>query len=296
MTGRGSGEGRDSREGGVASEGRVAGAAGGGPGQVESAGLVLGVDWAPAGELDLLVPEVLSRAEIAAGLRIQDPAVRAARLAGRALLLAVAARELGVPPVELPPLTRDCEHCGGPHGRPRVPGSPVSTSLSRASGMVAVGWARTSADTDVSSGTDALVPAPALGLDVVDPGARAPEASVVLHPRERARVAGDRVGALDVDGARLRQAWARKEAVLKSSGHGLVVDPASLDLGLGRRESPLEGPVGSHGGAQRWAPVRTGGWTGIVVTDLRVGPLPGALALAAGWSPPPQVPVRRWPA
>lgn len=263
-------------------EGRAADA---GPGPARSPVLVLGVDWAPAGALEPLVPEVLSRAEIAAGLRVADPAARAARLGGRALLVAVAARELGVPPVELPPVTRDCEHCGGPHGRPRISGSPVSTSLSRASGVVAVGWARTDAD----------VPAPAVGLDVVDPAATAPDSCVVLHPRERGRGLDDR--ALAGGEGHLWQAWARKEAVLKSSGHGLVVEPARLDLGLGRPDAPLDGAVGvGQGAALRWAPVATGGWTGTVVADLQVGPLRGALALAAGWAPPAQVPVRRWPA
>lgn len=239
--------------------------------------VALGVTWAPATALDHLVPTVLPRAEIADALHIADPGARAVRLAGRALLVAVLARELGVAPVELPRLTRSCQHCGGPHGPPRLPGARVTASLSRADGVVAVGWAR----------TPGAVPAPAVGLDVVDPDRPPPDPAAVLHPRERAR--GLDGHARTVGSEHLRRAWARKEAVLKVSGHGLAVDPASLDLGPGRAQGPDGTLVG-------WTRVPAGGWRGAHVTDLRVGPVPGALAVDRGWSPPARVDVRPWEA
>lgn len=258
--------------------------------------LALGVTWASSAELGPLVPDVLPRSEITAGLRIADPQARAARLAGRALMLAVLARALGTTPGELPPLTRVCEHCGGPHGRPRLHDADadadahapapahaqahahVTVSLSRASGVVVVGWARTSEG----------IPAPAVGLDVVDPRHPAPDPEVVLHPRERARDLAAHAGASGA--AYLWQSWARKEAVLKASGHGLAVEPATLDLGPGR---PTVGP---GTGRERWTRVRADGWDGVHVTDLQVGPLRAALAVDRGWSPPVQVDVRRWAA
>ena len=105
---------------------------------------------------------------------------------------------------------RACRTCGSlAHGKPEVRQAldqGVHVSLSRTAERVAV----------VLSGSGPV------GIDVesVAAVARAPFDDVLLHVVERAR------GPLDAQGTAVT--WARKEAVLKATGHGLVVAASDL--------------------------------------------------------------------
>jgi 4'-phosphopantetheinyl transferase len=144
--------------------------------------------------------------------------------ADRALLAATAARALGRDPASVR-VARRCPHCGSTeHGVPSLetaaPGSApqaaVYLSLSRAAGHVAV----------------AVSFAGPVGVDIesVASVARSPVADVALSPRERAADAADLAGI-----------WCAKEAILKSTGDGLRVDPR--DLTLAPRRVPGFGPA-----------------------------------------------------
>ncbi|MEC5148414.1 4'-phosphopantetheinyl transferase superfamily protein [Cryobacterium sp. GrIS_2_6] len=132
--------------------------------------------------------------------------------ADRALLAATAAWALGLNPASVR-VARRCPRCGSAdHGVPylaAVPGSAphpaAHLSLSRAGGHVGV----------------AVSFAGPVGVDIesVDAVARSPLADVALSPRERAADAADLAGI-----------WCAKEAILKSTGDGLRVDPRDLTL------------------------------------------------------------------
>ena len=153
--------------------------------------------------------------------------------ADRALLAATAAEVLGLDPASVR-VSRRCPHCGSTeHGVPSLetvaPGSATPgparhpaahLSLSRAAGQVAV----------------AVSFAGSVGVDIesVDAVTRSPVADVLLSPRERA--AASPPNGLDLAGI-----WCAKEAILKSTGDGLRVDPR--DLTLARRREPGFGPA-----------------------------------------------------
>lgn len=106
-------------------------------------------------------------------------------------------------------LTRLCPSCGSTdHGKPVVTGpalDALQVSLSRCEDLVVV----------------AFTIVGAIGVDVE----RADAASfngfdaVALHPEESASTVRDRA-----------ITWVRKESLLKALGHGLVVDPTSMQL------------------------------------------------------------------
>ncbi|TFB85318.1 4'-phosphopantetheinyl transferase superfamily protein [Cryobacterium algoricola] len=148
--------------------------------------------------------------------------------ADRALLAATAAEVLGLDPASVR-VFRRCPHCGSTeHGVPSLetaaPGSAphpaVHLSLSRAVDQVAV----------------AVSFAGPVGVDIesVDAVTRSPVADVLLSPRERA-------AASPPNGLELAGIWCAKEAILKSTGDGLRVDPR--DLTLARRREPGFGPA-----------------------------------------------------
>ena len=137
--------------------------------------------------------------------------------ADRALLAATAAEVLGLDPASVR-VFRRCPHCGSTeHGVPSLataaPGSAphpaIHLSLSRAAGQVAL----------------AVSFAGPVGVDIesVDAVTRSPVAGVLLSPRERA-------AASPPNGLELAGIWCAKEAILKSTGDGLRVDPRDLTL------------------------------------------------------------------
>ncbi|MFE0421660.1 4'-phosphopantetheinyl transferase family protein [Streptomyces sp. NPDC058953] len=131
---------------------------------------------------------------------------------------------LGIDPAEVAMERRPCGQCGGPHGRPAVPGDRIHFSLSHTS--------RT-ADGRVLI---ALAEAP-IGVDVeVVPNANTvAEVSSQLHPHERtelnALAHGDRPLAF-------ARCWTRKESVLKATGAGIGEGVAGIHVGAGPRPRP----------------------------------------------------------
>lgn len=143
-------------------------------------------------------------------VRAVDEATRD-RAADRDALVALAAEVLGVPATSLR-LERRCPHCGGTdHGRPSIPGAPVSVSLARTDGVRAL----------------AVAPAESgpVGVDVerVSRVRRAPLDTFTAG--ERAEIAH----AVDPD-QRRTELWAAKEAILKADGRGLRVDPRTVEV------------------------------------------------------------------
>ncbi|MFJ8590633.1 4'-phosphopantetheinyl transferase family protein [Streptomyces sp. NPDC093598] len=140
---------------------------------------------------------------------------------------------LGVEPSDVPLVRRPCPVCGGPHGRPDVPGAPLCFSLSRTAGLCLLAFADTAVGADIER-----LPA----ADVVS------ALTATLHPREAAELA-----ACPPEGrpAAFARVWTRKEAYLKGLGTGL-----GRDLHL------------DHLGASAAGPRRLPGWA---VGDVAVG-------------------------
>ncbi|MBQ0863923.1 4'-phosphopantetheinyl transferase family protein [Streptomyces smyrnaeus] len=137
-------------------------------------------------------------------------------------------RELGalleLDPAEVRLTRADCPVCGGPHGRPTVPGDPVHFSLSHAGDVVMLAFA--------------AVP---VGVDVEEyPSvASARETMTALHPREQAELAAvEDTTALPAVFARC---WTRKEAYLKGTGTGLGEDPSVTYVSALDEPAPVPG-------------------------------------------------------
>lgn len=115
---------------------------------------------------------------------------------------------LGTSPEAVEIVRRPCHGCGGPHGRPAVPGDPVHFSLSHAGDLVALAFAYAPVGVDVEE-------YPALSTVEQTAGA--------LHRREQqeitARPEQERTAAF-------ARCWTRKEAYLKGLGTGLGEDPS----------------------------------------------------------------------
>ncbi|WP_267241518.1 4'-phosphopantetheinyl transferase family protein [Streptomyces sp. PR69] len=134
---------------------------------------------------------------------------------------------LGLPPAEVKLARRPCVGCGGPHGRPHVPGDPVHFSLSHAHDAVLIALAERAVGIDVET-----LPTPATALDVAEQ----------LHPAERGELRLlhrlDRPAELTAAFARC---WTRKEALLKGTGAGLNEDLTLRYVGTGPRPAPQNG-------------------------------------------------------
>jgi 4'-phosphopantetheinyl transferase len=135
-------------------------------------------------------------------------------LTSRAAQRIVVGGYLGVPPDEVA-VDRGCALCGAPrHGRPRVPGAGFDFSVSHTREwllLAVVGAGLVGADLDQldpERDTDGLA---ALTLTPAEHTAYRQ-----LAPAERP------VAFLD--------AWVRKEAAMKLTGHGLSAPPASIDV------------------------------------------------------------------
>ncbi|GAA1313821.1 4'-phosphopantetheinyl transferase family protein [Saccharothrix xinjiangensis] len=162
--------------------------------------------------------------------RFRDRGALLRHVTGRALARVLLGRELGASPAGVR-LTASCERCGCANGKPRL-AEPrgVHFSVSHSGDRVVVALSR---------GAD-------VGVDVEETGPVDPRA---------AELAGCPAG------AGFHLAWARKEAVLKATGHGLSVPPAAVRL------SPPDEPP------------RLLGWSGpeplgtpVALHDLDAGP------------------------
>lgn len=166
------------------------------------------VHWMPVGPVPPATVALLDEDSRQQAAAITHPAARQRFLAGRVLTLTALATTLGVAPRDVPAVVRRCEHCRGPHGRPRIPGSGVSFSLTRSGDLVAVATVRNGGGV--------------VGLDLERRSAARsarPVPDDVLAPGEHA----DTGRAQDDDPSLLLRTWTRKEALLKATGRGLVV-------------------------------------------------------------------------
>ncbi|MGX1885324.1 4'-phosphopantetheinyl transferase family protein [Streptomyces sp. NPDC055287] len=145
---------------------------------------------------------------------------RVAHVALRRLL----GERLGTDPAAVPIGRLPCTGCGGPHGRPVVPGAPVHFSLSHAGDVVIVALASAPVGVDVEE-----VPRPDLA---------AATATTALHPAELRELAALAPGAR---GAAFARCWTRKEAYLKATGTGLNVAPSTVLSGTGQEPAPAAG-------------------------------------------------------
>ncbi|KAF4406451.1 MULTISPECIES: 4'-phosphopantetheinyl transferase superfamily protein [Streptomyces] len=116
-----------------------------------------------------------------------------------------------------------CPGCGGPHGRPAVPGTPppLHFSLSHAGDLVLIAVAAVPVGADVEA-----LPSASTAADV----------AAALHPGERAELAA--LPAADRP-AGFARCWTRKEAYLKGTGTGLAEDPSVTYVGAGPEPARL---------------------------------------------------------
>ncbi|MFF8830062.1 4'-phosphopantetheinyl transferase family protein [Streptomyces sp. NPDC015131] len=140
---------------------------------------------------------------------------RALYLTAHALLRQAVAAQLGTGAGEVR-FTLECRHCDRPepHGKPAVAGSALEVSLSHSGDRVAV----------------AVSLAGPVGVDLEEAagdGRAAELAPVVLSAAERTALEALPVGER---AAGFTRYWARKEAVLKATGDGLMVEPARLTV------------------------------------------------------------------
>lgn len=152
---------------------------------------------------------VVSRRELARstsydGLLSPDERARAATgrrsapfVAGAVLLRLAAARRTGIAPEDVR-VRRCCPRCGGPHGRPELPGLGLTASVSHSGDLVAV----------------ALTDTGWVGIDV--------ERLREVPRSLAARVLSDHEQGLVTDEPAFFAIWTIKEALVKASGRGLA--------------------------------------------------------------------------
>ncbi|MCX5442020.1 4'-phosphopantetheinyl transferase superfamily protein [Streptomyces sp. NBC_00056] len=196
----------------------------------------------PQPALDDSALDADERARAAAFVRNSDRGLYlAAHISLRRLLGAC----LATSPGNLRFTREPCPQCGGPHGRPALPGPhpPLHFSLSHCEGLVLIGVAGSPVGVDAER-----VPDPGTVGDLVK----------VLHPAERADLA-----ALPAEAraAAFCRVWSRKEAYLKGVG-----------VGLGRA---LDADY--VGDRPRHDAVHPSGWS---LRSLDLGPLRGTHAAA----------------
>ena len=134
-------------------------------------------------------------------------------------------KRLKIAPSEVEIVRLPCHGCGGPHGRPAVPGGAVHFSLSHSGAWVAVALAETPVGVDVEEVPDAQT---------------VRDIAPLLHPGETAELA-----ALDAEerAEAFARCWTRKEAYLKATGAGLSEAPAKSYVGTGLRPASPPGWV-----------------------------------------------------
>jgi 4'-phosphopantetheinyl transferase len=170
-----------------------------------------------------LSPEERSRAD---GLAVAD--VRWTFILSRALQRALGARRLGVPADQVE-ISRACTHCpDGGHGKPHFVAAPeLDYSVSHTQGLIVLAASdNTRVGVDVESGSRAIEPAGMTRLLASESELRTLPAAPELDERVLLRL------------------WARKEAVVKLTGHGLLQVPftaLSVDGPVARIDAPPAG-------------------------------------------------------
>ncbi len=162
---------------------------------------------APAGGLRTF----LSPAEVSSAGRFRRAEDRLDYAASHVLFRLLAARWLGLPPLDAAGLgvTRYCIGCGSSqHGKPAVDGVSLSLSRSHGAVMAAAGPAGAPVGADIELVPDGLFD----GF-----------ADFVAAPGERGQLRSKGIP------GRLRL-WVAKEAVLKAAGLGLAVEPSTVHL------------------------------------------------------------------
>lgn len=151
--------------------------------------------------------------------RLTRPDAQRELVTARMLVKSLVAQLAAVPPADVR-LGYTCARCGEPHGRPVVTqpheASAVQVSLAHAAGRVVA----------------AAVVGAAVGIDVEPVPAQRFDPSGDLDRVAFAPAEIDRIRARprpERDRARV-SAWVRKEAWLKAEGHGLRVDPSTVDV------------------------------------------------------------------
>jgi 4'-phosphopantetheinyl transferase len=158
-------------------------------------------------------PALLDSGELSRVERFRVGNAREAFITSRAAQRLVLGRYLGRPPGEVR-IERDCRHCGGDHGRPYVSDAGVDFSVSHSAGWLLI----------------AVVADGLVGVDIEQVSEqRSTEELVtrVLGPAEQDQFL--RVPRDDRQAWFIR-AWARKEAVLKLTGHGVVVPLSGIEV------------------------------------------------------------------
>ncbi|MEU8125458.1 4'-phosphopantetheinyl transferase superfamily protein [Spirillospora sp. NPDC049024] len=219
------------------------------------------VHWARPDD-DPRMRDLLDEGERARYERFMRAEDKARFVTGRWLARTVLAEATGRPPRDLR-FTTVCSHCGGSHGKPRLPGSDLDFSLSHSGDrvlLVLVEGAEVGADVEQESDRD------------INSLAR-----MVLTDAE-----GEVLRAMDDRKRGFHAYWSRKEALLKATGHGLAASMTAIHV-----SGPDEPPeVVAWEGEAAVSPVR--------LADLDAGP--GYAAAAAVLTDRPlkvnQVPLR----
>ncbi|MES9538239.1 4'-phosphopantetheinyl transferase superfamily protein [Actinomadura sp. NPDC000600] len=219
------------------------------------------VHWARPDD-DPRMRDLLDEGERARYERFMRAEDKARFVTGRWLARTVLAEATGRPPRDLR-FTTDCPHCGGSHGKPRLPGSDLDFSLSHSGDRVLL----------------VLVEGAAVGADVEQESDRDINslARMVLTDAE-----GEVLRTMDDRKRGFHAYWSRKEALLKATGHGLAASMTAIHV-----SGPDEPPeVVAWEGEAAVSPVR--------LADLDAGP--GYAAAAAVLTDRPlkvnQVPLR----
>ncbi|WP_368396422.1 4'-phosphopantetheinyl transferase superfamily protein [Streptomyces sclerotialus] len=147
---------------------------------------------------------------------------RAAYLAAHAMLRRLLGAYLGIAADRVRYARERCPCCGEGHGRPSVVGAPLHFSLSRSGEFTLVAVAATAVGVDIEE-----IPRPDTARAVTS----------ALHTEERQELAclpsADRLEAFT-------RCWARKEAYLKATGHGLAEGVSHVHVGAGPRPAELD--------------------------------------------------------
>ncbi|MGH9210110.1 MAG: 4'-phosphopantetheinyl transferase family protein [Acidimicrobiales bacterium] len=153
--------------------------------------------------------------ELARADRFVRPTDRYRHTIAHATLRYVLARYVDEPPRSLRLVADPCQHCGRPHGKPRLAGDAGHDfNLSHSGTLVAVAVARRRR---VGVDVQEVTPVDAPGM-----------ARRFFTPAEAACVAA--TARVETRQRLFHELWTRKEAVLKATGAGLLGGPGRLDV------------------------------------------------------------------